>query len=202
MAAVDRIRVTLRWLAPLALAFALWWTPIPAWSAAVDEGMLTAGEVGLAVISEPHPSTIIAIDLVEPDTCESGATKERDGRVVSFAEKPDEPSKGAQLNEIVFDFATTAEAKAFFDEVRGNEAQRADCASTTKATDFELTKGPKGVGDARFTMSSTERIGGVDRAVTSVELLVGAHVVEVIFIDWNDDLKPIPKVAKKAAANL
>lgn len=176
--------------------------PASAVGAGAGAGMLKAKDTGLTVISKPHVATVVAIDAVQPGTCQPGPTTEREGRVVSFAAQPDDPTTGARLNEIVFDFSSEAEAEAFFAELRSSESQRADCPSTVKATSFVLTKGPKGVGDDRFTVTSDERIGGVVHPVTSVELLDGTHVAELVFIDWTEDLPSVTKVATKAAARL
>jgi hypothetical protein len=75
---------------------------LPAIGVPVSQGMLEADDVGIAVVSKPHQTTLIAVDLVEPGTCAPRESTERDGRVVSFAQTPKDPASGAQLNEVVF----------------------------------------------------------------------------------------------------
>jgi len=174
----------------------------PAGAGGVADGMLETDDVGLPVLSEPHASTVAAVDLVDPDTCASAPTEEREAWVVSFAKDPDSPSSGAQLNEIVVDLSSAAEAKAAFAEVRMSEQARAECGSTEKATNITFAKGPKKVGAARFTVTASERISGTTRKVVSVTLLQGAHVAHVNFIDWGGGLPAIAKVAKRAADRL
>jgi len=174
----------------------------PSGAGDVADGMLQKADVGLAVISEPHSSTIASVDLVDPETCEPASTTEEDGRVVSFAENPDDPSSGAQLNEVVIDYASAAEAKASFQGVRTAEQARVECGSTGKATNLAFSKGPKKVGTARFTVTADEKISGKTRTVVSVTLLQGAHVARVNFIDWDDAKPSSAKVAKRAADRL
>lgn len=166
------------------------------------DGMLETTDVGLPVLSEPHATTLIAVDVVDPDTCKQKDPKGRDGRVVSFAEDPAAPTSGAQVIEAVSDYDSSAAAKASFKEVRADEQARAECGSTEKAENITFSKGPKKVGSARFTVTSDEQISGQTRKVTSVVLLQGTHVARVNFIEWTDDLPTVPKVAKRAADRL
>ncbi len=169
--------------------------------AAAGDGTLKAGDVDLAVVAKPHSSTVIAIDTVT-DACAPGDDTERDARVVSFAENTEKPTSGAQLNQVVYDFGSASEAKAFFADLRVNEQQRVQCGTTDKASNFKLTKGPGGVGSARFTVASNEKVGGVSRKVVAVSILTGAAVTELIFLDWDAGLPATTAVAKKAVSRL
>jgi hypothetical protein len=169
--------------------------------AAVADGMLKAGDVGLAVVSKPHKSTVIAIDTVTSG-CAPGESTERAARVVGFAENTGKPTSGAQLNQVVFDFGSASAAKSFFADMRKNEEQRVKCGTTEKATDFKLTKGPGGVGDARFSVASSEDVGGVTRKVVAMPILSGSTITELIFLDWDKSLPATTAVAKKAVTRL
>ena len=168
----------------------------------VDEGMLRATDVGLEVASEPHQSTVIGIDLVDPDTCEPQEAVEREARVVSFAQNPKDPASGARLNQVIHDFSSAKAAKAFFADLRPNEKQRAACGTTEKASGVAMTNGPKGVGDERLTVKSKEKIAGATYPVTVVALREGSHVTDLIFINWDGGLDSTTKIAKKAVARL
>lgn len=168
---------------------------------AVAAGMLKAGDVGLVVVSKPHSSTVIAIDGVTPD-CQPGDDVEHDARVVGFAEDADSPTSGAQLNQVVYDLGSTAAAKSFFADLRANEEQRVNCGNTEKASAFKLGKGPGGVGDARFTVTSNEKVGGATRKVVAIPILTGPSVTVLIFLDWDKSLPASTALAKKAVSRL
>jgi hypothetical protein len=169
--------------------------------ASVASGMLKSADVGMGVVSKPHSSTVIAIDPVTT-SCTPGESTERKARVVGFAESPKNPAGGAQLNQVVFDFGSAGAAKSFYAEMRANDAKRVKCGTTQKASDFKLGKGPGNVGDARFTVASSEKIGGVTRKVVSISILTGSSVTELIFLDWDKGLPATTAVAKQAVARL
>jgi hypothetical protein len=164
-------------------------------------GMLKAADVDLDVLSKPHASTIIAIDTVT-DGCQPGEDVERDGRVVAFAENTEKPTSGAQLNQVVFDLGSAGAAKSFFADLRKNEERRVQCGKTAKAGSFKLTKSPGGVGDARFTVTSNEKVAGITRKVVAIPILAGSAVTELIFLDWDPSLPATTAVAKKAVERL
>jgi hypothetical protein len=167
-----------------------------------DEGMLRSVDVGIDVVAEPHSSTVMAIDLVDPDTCEPEEAVEREARVVSFAQNPKDPASGARLNQVVHDFSSAKAAKAFFDDLRTNEKQRTECGSTAKATGLKLSNGPKGVGDERFTVKSKEKIAGAAYPVAVIAIREGSHVTDLIFVNWGGGLDSTTTIAKRAAARL
>ena len=189
-----------------ALALAIAWASFLALGAlpvgaATADGMLEPDDTGLTVVAKPHRSTVIAVDSVDTD-CTPTDGVERGARVVSFTEKPENRASGAQLNQVVYDFRSTGAAKAFFAEVRANEVRRAKCSATKKAADLELTKGPAGVGDARFTLTSNETVNGAKRRVVSVEILAGSTIIDLIFVDWDKGLPSTTAVATAAAKRL
>jgi hypothetical protein len=169
--------------------------------AGAGSGMLKAGDVDLKVLSKPHSSTVIAIDTVT-DGCQPGAATERDARVVSFAENTAKPTSAAQMNQVVFDFGSPGAAKSFFADLRKNEERRVECGKTAKAGSFKLSKGPGDVGDARFTVTSNEKVSGVTRKVVAIPILAGSSVTELIFLDWDPGLPATTAVAKKAVDRL
>jgi hypothetical protein len=170
-------------------------------AAAAESGTLTAGDSGLEVLAKPHSSTVIVVDSVDAD-CAPGATTEREATVVSFAADPDAPTAGARLNQVVWDLGSVSAAKAFFALQRAYEQERVDCGTTAKASGLKLAKGPGGVGDARFTITSKEKIGGKTSKVVNVTVRSGGVVTALIFIDWEPGLPGTTAVAKKAAARL
>ncbi len=194
MAATGRKRIL------VACAVSLW-VGVTAPVAGAAEKMLGADDVGLPVVSKPHRSTVIAVDSVD-DACTPADGVERDARVASFAADAGDPSSGARMNQVVFEFGSAGGAKAFYADVLAAERQRAACGSTTKASDLDLTKGPKGIGTARFTVSSDEEIEGETRRVVSVEVLAGSRVTKLIFIDWDDTLPSTAAVVKRAVKRL
>jgi hypothetical protein len=173
---------------------------LPAGAATAD-GMLEAEDTRLTVVSKPHRSTVIAIDSVDAE-CVPIDGVERDARVVGFAAETKKRTSGARLNQVVYDFGSAGAAKSFFAEVRASDTQRVNCGSTNKASDFGLTKGPTGVGDARFTVISKEDVSGVTRRVASVQVLTGSSITELIFLDWDKSLPSTTAVAKAAVKRL
>ena len=186
--------------APLLVVVALAALSVPGATAA-ESGTLTANDSGLELLAEPHSSTVIVIDAVGED-CGPGETSEREATVVSFAADPGAPSSGARLNQVVWDLGSGAAAKSFFAAQRVYQQERVDCGTTAKATGLKLTKGPGGVGEARFTVTSKERIGGKTSKVVSVSIRSGPVVTALIFIDWEPGLPGTAAVAKKAVGRL
>ena len=174
----------------------------PISAAPVGEGMLTAKDVGLAVMSKPHTSTVIAYELVESGSCAASSDVEHEARVVSFG--TDAGGTGPALNQVVYDFASKSEAVGFFADVRASDQARADCGATQKATDLAVAKGPKGLGDDRFTVTSKELIGGKSRSVRAFSIREGDAVTKLIFLDWpsGGSAKQVTKVAKEAVARI
>jgi hypothetical protein len=58
------------------------------------------------------------------------------------------------------------------------------------------------VGDARFTVTSKEKIGGTTAKVIAVVVRKGTTVTQINFIAWEPGLPGSTAVAKKAAARL
>lgn len=164
-------------------------------------GTLHAGDVGIDVLAPPHSSTVIAIDDVTAN-CAPAKRTEHQARVATFAENVDQPAQGAQLNQIVYDLPSKAAATSFFDAMRAAERRRASCSTTEKAANVEFSRGPKGVGDARFTVASDEKISGATRKVVDVHVLAGSSVTELIFIDWGHRVPATTTIAKRAVTRL
>lgn len=165
--------------------------------AAAGIGTLTEKDVGLPLVSKPHPSTVIAYDTVVPGTCEPDEEVEHEAVVVSFGTKG-----GAALNEIVFEFASAKEAASFFDTARDADQARADCGETENAVIVEMRAWPKGLGDDRYSFTSIEEVDGVERETVAVHLRSDRRIVVVNFLDWSKKQPGMKKVLKAALAHL
>jgi hypothetical protein len=178
---------------PLALAAG------PAGAAA--SGVLQAGDVPIKVSRAAHSTTVFAFLGVEGD-CEIGDQVERKATVVSFAANPKSPTSGTQLNEAVFDFGSSSEASSFYADAVGKDSDRAACGPPVNAAGISLVKGPKGVGDARYTLVSKAQIGGKTQDVTQITFREGDKVATLVFIGWKSSYPSPTAIAKKAATRL
>jgi hypothetical protein len=195
------VNVRLRRRCLLAFGVALPFVLFADSAGAAASGVLQAGDVPIKVSRAAHSTTVLAFGGVEGD-CEIGEELEHEGTVVSFAANPKSPSSGAQLNEAVLDFGSTSEASSFYTDASGNDAARAACGPPANAVGVKVVKGPKGVGDARYTLVSKATLGGKTQDVTQITFREGDKVASLVFIGWKSSYPTPAAIAKKAATRV